>query len=64
MQGKEKKEELPVYRTPNGLGKIIHVVAWGILFGLPFFFTGREEETVTVESYMRFVNVPISFKFV
>ena len=36
MQGKMKKEELPVYRTPNGLGKIIHIVAWGILFGLPF----------------------------
>lgn len=64
MQGKMKKEELPVYRTPNGLGKIIHIVAWGILFGLPFFFTGREEETVTVESYMRFVIVPISFMLV
>lgn len=64
MQGKMKKEELPVYRTPNGLGKIIHMAAWGILFGLPFFFTGREEETVTVESYMRFVIVPISFMLV
>lgn len=64
MQGKMKKEELPVYRTPNGLGKIIHMAAWGILFGIPFFFTGREEETVTVESYMRFVIVPISFMLV
>lgn len=64
MQGKEKKEELPVYRTPNGLGKIIHMAAWGILFGIPFFFTGDETETVTIESYMRFVIVPISFMFV
>lgn len=64
MQGKEKKEELPVYRTPNGLGKIIHMAAWGILFGIPFFFTGDETETVTIESYTRFVIVPISFMFV
>ena len=64
MQGKMKKEELPVYRTPNGLGKIIHMAAWGILFGIPFFFTGDETETVTIESYMRFVIVPISFMFV
>lgn len=64
MQGKEKKEELPVYRTPNGLGKIIHMSAWGILFGIPFFFTGDETETVTIESYTRFVIVPISFMFV
>ena len=64
MQGKMKKEELPVYRTPNGLGKIIHMAAWGILFGIPFFFTGDETETVTIESYMRFVIVPISFMLV
>ncbi len=55
---------LPAYRTPNGLGKIIHVAAWGILFGIPFFFTGHEAEAVTVESYARFVIVPVSFMFV
>lgn len=64
MQGKVEKEELPVYRTPNELGKVIHIVAWGILFGIPFFFTGHEMETVTIESYMRFIIVPISFMFV
>lgn len=64
MTEETKKEELPVYRTPNGLGKIIHMAAWGILFGIPFFFTGDETETVTIESYMRFVIVPISFMFV
>lgn len=64
MTEETKKEELPVYRTPKGLGKIIHMAAWGILFGIPFFFTGDETETVTIESYMRFVIVPISFMFV
>lgn len=64
MTEETKKEELPVYRTPNGLGKIIHMAAWGILFGIPFFFTGDETETVTIESYTRFVIVPISFMFV
>lgn len=46
------------------IGGIIHIVAWGILFGLPFFFTGRENESVTIESYTRFVLVPLSFMFV
>lgn len=64
MTEETKKEELPVYRTPKGLGKIIHMAAWGILFGIPFFFTGDETETVTIESYTRFVIGPISFMFV
>lgn len=64
MTEETKKEELQVYRAPNGLGKIIHMAAWGILFGIPFFFTGDETETVTLESYARFVIVPTSFMFV
>ena len=48
----------------KGMGKLIHVVAWGILFGLPFFFTGRESQTVTVISYIRSVIVPLSFMLV
>lgn len=43
---------------------LIHIAAWGILFGLPFFFTGREAETVTLHSYIRFMIVPLSFMFV
>lgn len=43
---------------------LIHLAAWGVLFGLPFFFTGRETETVTLESYVRFMLVPLSFMFV
>lgn len=48
----------------KGMGKLIHIAAWGILFGLPFFFTGRESETVTVVSYIRSVIVPLSFMLV
>ena len=48
----------------KGMGRIIHVVAWCIVFGIPFFFTGRESESVTVQSYARFVLVPLSFMFV
>lgn len=43
---------------------LIHIAAWGVLFGLPFFFTGRETDTVTLESYVRFMLVPLSFMFV
>lgn len=42
------------------LSALVHASAWAILFGLPFFFTGREEG-VTVESYLRFVIIPLSF---
>ena len=46
------------------MGRIIHTVAWCILFGMPFFFTGRQTESVTVESYTRFVVMPLSFMVV
>lgn len=42
---------------------IVHAVAWAVLFGMPFFFTGREQ-SVTIESYLRFVIVPLSFMVV
>lgn len=48
----------------KGMGSLIHIVAWGILIGLPFFFTGRETQTVTIENYIRFVIVPLSFMLV
>lgn len=48
----------------RGMGSLIHIVAWGILIGLPFFFTGRETQEVTVESYVRSVIVPLSFMLV
>ena len=35
----------------KGMGKLIHIAAWAILFGLPFFFTGRESQTVTVLTF-------------
>ena len=46
------------------MGGIIHIAAWGILFGLPFFFTGRESQVLTVTSYLRSVIVPLSFMMV
>ena len=46
------------------MGKLIHIAAWAILFGLPFFFTGRESQTVTVLSYIRSMIVPLSFVLV
>lgn len=46
------------------MGLVIHIVAWGILFGMPFFFTGRETQSVTWESYIRFLIVPLSFMLV
>lgn len=50
------------HRKP--LAVLIHGTAWAVLFGLPFFFTGKNSETVTLESYIRFVIVPLSFMIV
>lgn len=60
------KETTPTSISPpfRGMGGIIHMVAWGILLGLPFFFTGREAQEVTVVSYVRSVLVPLSFMMV
>lgn len=41
----------------------VHASAWAILFGIPFFFTGREQ-SFSIESYLRFVLVPLSFMIV
>ena len=48
-------------KTYRSIGWIIHLVAWGIVFCLPFFFTGRNMEEVTTERYVRFILVPLSF---
>lgn len=43
---------------------IIHLAGWGILFGLPFFFAGHEQDSLTLERYVRFIIPPISFMMV
>ena len=48
-------------KTYRSIGWIIHLVAWGIVFCMPFFFTGRNMEEVTTERYIRFIIVPLSF---
>lgn len=54
-----------ISQTPlKGLGSIIHIVAWGILIGSPFFFTGREPDSMNVPNYIRSLIAPISFMFV
>lgn len=60
----EKTTQTHVSPPIKGMGSIIHIAAWGILIGLPFFFTGRETQEVTVQSYIRFVIVPLSFMLV
>ena len=54
----------PSHPPLKGMGGVIHIAAWAILFGLPFFFTGRESQTVTVLSYMHSIIVPLSFMLV
>lgn len=48
----------------KNVGILIHIVAWCILFGIPFFFTGRETQSITFISYIRFLVIPLSFMFV
>lgn len=51
---------LPIKR----MGWLIHLAIWCVLLGMPFFFTGRGGEVVTVESYLRFLVMPFSFMIV
>ena len=48
----------------KGMGGIIHAAAWGILLGLPFFFTGKEQQEMNLLNYVRSVIVPLSFMLV
>jgi len=43
---------------------IIHIVAWVIVFGIPFFFTGREQQEMTTTEYIHREIAPISFMLV
>jgi len=62
---KENKAPTPVPsldRPPmKGMGGLIQMAAWGILFFMPFFFTGRQEQSITLESYLHFLKIPVSF---
>ncbi len=42
----------------------IHIVAWVILFGSPFFSTGREQQAMSLLGYIRSIVVPLSFMLV
>lgn len=43
---------------------IIHIVAWVIVFGIPFFFTGREQQEITTTEYIHREIAPVSFMLV
>lgn len=58
-----KMNDTPQSPPIKGLGKLIHIAGWGILFCSPFFFTGRESQ-VTFEGYFRSIIVPLSFMLV
>lgn len=54
----------PINSNTKILSGIIHAFAWAVLLSLPFFFTGRESQSVTIESYLRFTVAPLSFMIV
>lgn len=47
--------------SSKGMGGLIHLAAWMVLFCLPLFFTGNQTESVTWIAYLRFIIVPLSF---
>lgn len=42
---------------PKQLGGLMHIIAWGLLLGFPFLFSGRNSESVTWLDYLRFVTM-------
>ncbi|WP_321335106.1 sensor histidine kinase [uncultured Bacteroides sp.] len=43
---------------------LIHIISWGIVFGLPFIFMERESNIIDWASYLRRTVVPFSFLIV
>ncbi len=64
----EKNKRTSKFLEQNRLYKrieiLIHIVAWCILLGIPFFFTGRSTQYITLDNYIRFLIVPLSFMFI
>ncbi|MDD6209981.1 MAG: sensor histidine kinase [Bacteroidales bacterium] len=40
---------------------LIHVMGWGIMFGIPLFFMGREDSNFSFAKYVGFLAIPFSF---
>lgn len=55
---------IPAKPPYKGVGRLIHIVAWGLLFGLPFFFTGKQQQELNLLNYVRSEIVPLSFMLV
>lgn len=55
---------IPVRPPFRGAERLIHVAAWALLLGVPFFFTGRDQQELTAVHYLRTAMVSLSFMFV
>lgn len=40
---------------------LVHIIAWGMLLGFPFLFTGRDSTTIPLSKYMHFAITLVSF---
>lgn len=57
--------DIKIHRPPyKGLNLFMHIVGWCIIFGVPFFFTGHEQQDLNLTNYMRAIIVPLSMMFV
>lgn len=43
---------------------LIHILVWGCIFCFPLLFTGRSSEPMTLDRYLGYVGVPITFVIV
>lgn len=45
-------------------GRLVHLTAWAVIFGMPLFVTGADRPLMTGPEYLRFLLVPLSFMVV
>lgn len=45
-------------------GRLIHLTAWAVIFGMPLFVTGADKPLMSGPEYLRFLLVPLSFMVV
>ena len=51
---------MPDTPKKKSLQLILHLLGWGIVFGIPLFFFERNSTADYIDRYLRFISAPVS----
>ena len=55
---------MPDTPKKKSLQLIIHLLGWGIVFGIPLFFFERNSTADYIDRYLRFISAPVSLMII